>query len=94
MFQEAEFNWSSVEKGLILSSFSFGYFFSPLGGMLASKYGGVTVFGVGIMITSVLTMLSPIFVRLNTIVFMIGRIFEGIAEVNVNLCFTNYNIKI
>ncbi|XKL68360.1 hypothetical protein PGB90_003851 [Kerria lacca] len=78
--KEAEFNWSSVEKGLILSSFSFGYFFSPLGGMLASKYGGVTVFGVGIMITSVLTMLSPIFVRLNTIVFMIGRIFEGIAE--------------
>ncbi|XKL68550.1 hypothetical protein PGB90_004041 [Kerria lacca] len=78
--QEPEFKWSSVNKGIILSSFSWGYFFSPLGGLLSSKYGGVNVFGVGILITSFLTFLTPILIRLNMILFIIGRMLEGVAE--------------
>ncbi|XKL68362.1 hypothetical protein PGB90_003853 [Kerria lacca] len=78
--QEAEFKWTSVDKGIILSSFSWAYFLSAIGGLLANKYGGVTVFGIGILITGLLTVLSPLFVRLNTILFITGRILEGIAE--------------
>ncbi|XKL68363.1 hypothetical protein PGB90_003854 [Kerria lacca] len=78
--REAEFKWSSIDKGLVLSSFSWGYLFSPVGGLLSAKYGGVKVFGVGILITGFLTFLTPVLVRLNIIVFIIGRVIEGMAE--------------
>lgn len=72
-----------------MSSFSWGYFFGPFGGILTSRFSGVTVFGAGLLITSILTILSPIFVRQNMIVFIIGRIFEGIAEVGI--AFKTFN---
>lgn len=40
-FQAPEFDWSSQTKGLILSSFFYGYLVTQLpGGWLASKIGG------------------------------------------------------
>ncbi|XKL68014.1 hypothetical protein PGB90_003505 [Kerria lacca] len=79
-FQKAEFDWNSKEKGFILGSFSYGYFLAPLGGFLANKFGGATVFGLGLLMTAILTILSPIFFRLNFYVFITARICEGAFE--------------
>jgi len=50
---------------------------------LAQKYGGKHVFGVGIFLTAVLTLLTPIAARIGP-AYMIGvRVLEGIGEVSV-----------
>lgn len=50
---------------------------------MAQKYGGKHVFGVGIFLTAVLTLLTPIAARIGP-AYMIGvRVLEGIGEVSV-----------
>jgi len=53
------------------------------GGILAQKYGGKHVFGVGIFLTAVLTLMTPIAARIGP-AYMIGvRVLEGVGEVSV-----------
>ena len=41
---EQDFNWDSKQKGLVLSSFFYGYLMTQVaGGVLASKFGGNSV---------------------------------------------------
>ncbi len=80
--EEPEFKWSPVEKGLILSCFSWGYILSPVGGILASRFGGSVIFGIGLTVTALLTILSPMLVRISTSIFITGRILEGVSEVS------------
>lgn len=70
-------------KGLILSAFSIGYCFCWLAGLMAVKYGGVTTFGLGVGMTSLLTVLTPLFIRLHISVYILVRILEGIFEVSL-----------
>lgn len=79
--QVAEFSYSSEEKGVILSAFSWGYATAPLGYLLVNQYGGVTTFGAGIALTGLLTMFSPFLMGWNLYVYLIARIFEGVFEV-------------
>lgn len=81
MLQIAEFKWSSQEKGVILSAFSWGYMTAPLGALAADRYGGVSTFGTGIALTALLTVLSPLLMSLNLYVYLAVRILEGVAEV-------------
>ena len=47
--KEQHFDWNSNQKGLILSSFFYGYITTQLaGGFISSKIGGNLVFGIGI----------------------------------------------
>lgn len=40
-FQEQDFDWSSQDRGLILSSFFWGYIFTQFaGGVFAKRFGG------------------------------------------------------
>ena len=56
-----QYHWSKAEKGFVLSSFFIGYLFGQIpGGWLATTYGGKYVFGVGVLTTSLLTMLLPL----------------------------------
>lgn len=80
-FQAADFDWNSKTKGFVLSVFSIGYLFGPFGGVLALKYGGATIFGAGVALTALLTVLSPFLLRLNFYAFILGRLLEGIFEV-------------
>ena len=56
-----QFNWDSFTEGLTLAAFFVGYLFGNIpGGILAEKYGGKLVFGIGVLTTSVLTIILPI----------------------------------
>ncbi|KAJ8967879.1 hypothetical protein NQ317_016091 [Molorchus minor] len=65
-----EFNWDTKLQGYILSSFFYGYITTPLiGGYLAAKLGGKTIFGIGIGATAILTILTPWLATLNGVTY-------------------------
>ncbi|CAB4008147.1 sialin-like isoform X3, partial [Paramuricea clavata] len=77
----AEFNWDTKLQGLVLGSFFFGYITTQIpGGFLASKYGGKSLFGGGILLASILTMLTPVATRRSVSWLIALRILEGIAQ--------------
>ena len=79
-------NQSLFLLGTILGSFFYGYIFTQLpGGWLATYFGGKWVFGIGILVTSVLTIVTPFAARQSVYLFIAVRVLEGIGEVNV-LC--------
>ena len=58
---EKQFGWTSETKGIVLSSFFFGYLFGQIpGGFLATKLGAKHVFGIGVLATAILTLLIPL----------------------------------
>ncbi len=48
---------------------------------MATRFGGKWVFGIGILITAVLTVLTPIVARYSVKLFIALRVVEGIGEV-------------
>ena len=81
-FQKAEFSWNSIESGFILSAFSFGTVFSVFGGFFIHRFGGVKMFGAAALISAVLTLFSPLLMRLNLFAFLAARAVLGCAEVS------------
>ncbi|GBP09402.1 hypothetical protein EVAR_5824_1 [Eumeta japonica] len=76
-----EFDWSSQTKGLVLSSFFYGYIVTQLpGGWLAAKIGGNRVFGIGIGATSLLTLFTPPLAHTSTGLLIAVRVVEGLFE--------------
>lgn len=51
-----------------------------LGGWLAARIGGKRVFGCGILITALLTLVTPAVVNMNVYFFLAIRILEGVFE--------------
>ncbi|XP_065208371.1 vesicular glutamate transporter 3-like isoform X1 [Planococcus citri] len=78
--KRVDFNWSSHEKGIILSSISYGRLFSPVGGILAGKFGGSTIYSLGILVTSLITFFSPVFLHIHFNIFIIGNMILGAFE--------------
>ncbi|XP_050432361.1 putative inorganic phosphate cotransporter isoform X1 [Adelges cooleyi] len=77
----AEFDWSEKLQGHILGSFYYGYVLAQIpAGILAQKYGGKHVFGVGMFLTSVLTLLTPMAARAGPVYLIIVRVLEGLGE--------------
>lgn len=76
-----EFDWSSQTKGLVLSSFFYGYLITQLpGGWLAAKIGGNRVFAIGIGATSLLTLFTPPLAHTSTALLIAVRVIEGLFE--------------
>ena len=50
-------------------------------GLIAGRYGGKWVFGVGNLITAILTLLSPLAANVSRQLFIVIRVIEGLAEV-------------
>ncbi|XKL61560.1 hypothetical protein PGB90_008617 [Kerria lacca] len=73
-----EFSWSQKEKGLILSVFAYGHLCAPLGGLIASKIGGATTFGISIATKGVMSILSPYVIRSNITLFIFLQFLTGI----------------
>lgn len=66
----------------MLSSFFYGYIVTQLpGGFLALKFGGKNLFGLGILSTAVLTLLTPLAARENVAVLVSLRVLIGLCEV-------------
>nr|XP_032810392.1 sialin-like [Petromyzon marinus] len=78
----AVYNWNSKIQGWILSSFFYGYIITQVpGGYLAVRYGGKLLFGMGVMVTTVLTLLTPLAADLGVPWIILVRVLEGIGEV-------------
>ena len=81
-FEGEKFDWDAQTQGNILGAFFYGYVITQIpGGLIAEKYGGKWLFGIGTLITSVLTLLTPLAAEAGTVVFIIVRILEGLGEV-------------
>ncbi|GAB0100071.1 hypothetical protein DMENIID0001_160540 [Sergentomyia squamirostris] len=81
VLQEQHFNWDSRQQGLILSSFFYGYIWTQiLGGVIASKIGGHYVFGVGIGMTALLTLFTPMAAKSSIFAMVAIRVIEGVFE--------------
>lgn len=81
LFQPAEYDWTPPEKGLILSSFSWGFLFTPLVHLFVDRYGAATCLGYTVIFTGLLTIMSPMLISAGMYTFMFARGFEGLAEV-------------
>ncbi|XP_046750764.1 putative inorganic phosphate cotransporter [Diprion similis] len=58
------YEWSEYTQGIILSSFFWGYAVAQLpGGIIVARFGGKHPVGIGLFVTGVLTLLTPIVVE-------------------------------
>ncbi|XP_076371083.1 putative inorganic phosphate cotransporter isoform X2 [Tachypleus tridentatus] len=79
--KDGEFVWDETQQGLILGFFFFGYVITQLpGGRIAEKVGGKWLFGLGVLCTAILTLLTPLAARLSMISFIAVRVLEGLGE--------------
>ena len=78
---QEQFGWSETQTGIIFSIFYIGYVLTMiLGGILADKYGGKTVLGVGVLLWSVFTMLTPFFAYNGFLALLFIRVLIGLGE--------------
>ncbi|KAF7264750.1 hypothetical protein GWI33_022482 [Rhynchophorus ferrugineus] len=76
-----EFDWSNELQGHILSSFFYGYMATQfIGGYLAVRIGGKTLFGLGVAVTSALTIVTPLLVNVSVYLLIAVRVIEGLFE--------------
>ena len=92
-----EFDWNGEDEGIILGAFFWGYVVTQVpGGMLAEHFGGKWPFGIGMLITAVFSLLTPLAARSGKGVLILVRIIQGLGEVRkINrLIITNCNNKL
>ena len=62
--EDGPFDWDREQQATILGAFFWGYILTQIpGGVLAERFGGRLVFGLGILVTSVFTILTPLAAR-------------------------------
>ena len=80
-FSDGEFDWSTEQQGWILGAFYYGYILTQIpGGYIAEKYGGKWPFGLGVFLTGVLTLLTPLAARAGIGYIIALRVLEGVCE--------------
>ena len=78
---QQQFGWSELQVGLILGTFYIGYMITmTVGGYLADKYGGKKVLGYGLIIWSLLTIVTPFFAYAGIWWLIFVRILMGLGE--------------
>lgn len=78
---KGEFNWTSDQQAQVLGSFFYGYVITQIpAGLISNKFGGKWIFGISLLIASVLSCLGPWAARIDYKVFMATRIGQGLAE--------------
>ena len=76
-----EFGWSASTQGLVLSSFFAGYLLMQLGGgWLADRLGGKLVLGLGVLIWSVFTIVTPVAALFGLSILILARVGMGLGE--------------
>jgi len=74
-------DWDEGKQSIILASFFYGYIVTQIpGGILAKRYGGKLLYGLGGVCTSVFTLLTPLAARLDWKCLVAVRIIEGLGE--------------
>lgn len=73
-----------ANTGWVLSAFYYGYLVTQIpGGYLADIFGARYVFGLGILLSSVLTIFTPLAAELHIVALISLRVLIGLFEVNV-----------
>lgn len=79
--QTGEFDWDTTTQGYVLGAFFYGYILSQfIGGTLAERFGAKWIFGCGLLVSGVLTLLTPIAARTHVGLLIFIRILIGIFE--------------
>jgi ACS family sodium-dependent inorganic phosphate cotransporter len=77
----AEFRWSLVQRGLVLSSFAYGYILTQLpGGWVATRLPPLRLLLVAVFSWSLATLLTPAAARLGLGALFACRVLMGVAE--------------
>lgn len=64
-------------------SFFWGYVITQLpGGILSTKYGGKWTLGLGLLITAIFAILTPILARIHVNLLILARVIQGLGEVS------------
>lgn len=75
------FGWDGVTQGIVQSSFFWGYLCTQvLGGVLADRYGGKYVLGIGVVWWSVATALTPFAAGCGIATLAVVRAMMGVGE--------------
>lgn len=75
-----------LSLGLVLGSFFYGYWVLQIpGAWVALKIGGTRVFGYGVLLTSLLAILTPIAARYHVMALVGVRIFQGLFLVSCSI---------
>lgn len=76
-----DFLWDEATQGIVLGSFFYGYVLTQVpGGRLAELLGGKMIYGVGVFITAIFTLLTPIAAYYSLPALVVVRILEGMGE--------------
>jgi len=78
---EGEFVWDEATQGLVLGSFFYGYVLTQVpGGRMAELMGGKRIYGYGVLITAIFTLLTPLAAHWDLPLLVLVRILEGMGE--------------
>ena len=84
--EKGGFDWDAQTQGLVLSSFSFGYFSTQLiGGILAEQFNAKWIFGVCLFICFALEFVIPLAANGSVFVLMGARAIQGVSYFMFNL---------
>ena len=76
-----EFGWGPAKQGTVLSSFFVGYLLLQiLGGTHADRFGGKVVLGLGVILWTLFTLLTPIAASIGLSILILNRILMGMGE--------------
>ncbi|CAG2055854.1 unnamed protein product [Timema podura] len=76
-----DFDFNSQTKGFILSAFFYGYMVTQIpGGWLATRMGGHKLYGAGIGVTALFTVLTPFIAQVHIYFLIATRVIEGLCE--------------
>ena len=79
--EEGPFEWDEFQRGLVLSAFGYGYILTQIiGGRLAERFGVKLIYGLGLFLTGVLTLISPLVANWHVGAFIALRVLQGIFE--------------
>lgn len=71
---------------MVLGSFYYGYVALQIpGGWLAVKLGGTRLFGLAVLIASVLTTITPLAARISVLLLIAVRVGEGLVLVSIKM---------
>lgn len=79
--QDGPFIWDPVLQGIVLGSFFYGYILTPIpGGRLSETFGAKWLFGIGTLLTGLLSLLIPAAAYAGEGYLIAVRVLQGIGE--------------
>ena len=83
-FLKGTFDWDVSQQSIVLGCFFYGYVLTQIpGGRAAEKFGGKWILGIGILITSIFTILMPIAAKTDFKLLVAVRVIEGNSSASV-----------